>query len=131
MDGSCLCGAIAYRITRPRIDAGYCHCRLCQRANGAAVVAWLTVPADGFAYTAGRPVTYQSSPHGRREHCGVCGTPLVYRSTKAPDRIDVTIASLADPAAIAPEYHIWRQSRLPWFETTDVLPRHDDAGPDR
>jgi hypothetical protein len=125
MDGSCLCGAVAYRLTRPRIDAGYCHCGICRRASGAPVVAWLTLPVDGFAYTTGAPVVYRSSAHGQRELCGACGTPLVYRSTKTPDEVDVTIASLDDPAAVAPEYHIWRESRLPWFETADALPRHD------
>jgi hypothetical protein len=131
LQGSCLCEAITYRIDRSRIDAGYCHCRLCRRASGAPVVAWLTVPVDGFAYVAGAPVTYHSTAHGRREFCGACGTPLVFRGAAASDTIDVTIASLANPAAVAPEYHIWRESRIAWFETADALPRHDDAGPDR
>lgn len=123
--GGCLCGAITYRITRPRIDAGYCHCRICRQASGSPVVAWLTVPADGFAYTSGTPVTFHSTAHGRRDFCGACGTQLVFRSTNKPDEVDVTIASLDDPAAVAPEYHIWRESRIPWFETADALPRHD------
>lgn len=105
--------------------AGYCHCRICRHASGAPVGAWLTVPADGFTYTAGSPVTFHSTAHGRRDFCGACGTQLVFRSTNKPDEIDITIASLADPAAVAPEYHIWRESRIPWFETADALPRHD------
>mgnify|MGYP001355205123 CR=1 FL=1 len=125
LSGGCLCGAIAYRIAAPPIDAGYCHCRICRHASAAPVVPWLTVPADGFAYTAGRPVVYSSSDHGRREFCGACGTQLVFRSDKLLGEVDVTIASLADPAAVAPEYHIWRESRIPWFETADALPRHD------
>jgi hypothetical protein len=42
----------------------------------------------------------------------------------------VTIASLDDPSQVAPEYHIWRGSRIDWFDTTDRLPRHEDGGPD-
>jgi hypothetical protein len=131
LPGSCLCGAIAYRVTLPLVDAGYCHCRLCQRASGAPVVAWLTVPVAGFAYTKGRPVEFRSSAHGRRELCGACGTPLAFRSVSSPATVDVTLASLDDPGSVAPQYHIWRRSRIPWFETSDALPRHDDAGPDR
>jgi hypothetical protein len=86
---------------------------------------------DGFAYDRGTPVAYRSSAHGQREFCGACGTPLAFRSARTPTTLDVTIASLVDPAAVAPEYHIWRQSRIPWFETADTLPRHADAGPDR
>ena len=94
------------------------------------MLAWLTVPVGGFAYTKGRPAEFRSSAHGQREFCGVCGTQLVFRNSTTPMTVDVTVASLDDPAAVAPEYHIWRASRIPWFETTDALPRHDDAGPD-
>jgi hypothetical protein len=35
----------------------------------------------------------------------------------------VTIATLDDPAAIAPGYHIWTGSRSPLLELADHLPR--------
>lgn len=37
-EGGCLCGALRYALSGPSIDAGYCHCRFCQRASGAPVV---------------------------------------------------------------------------------------------
>ena len=128
--GACLCGALEYRLTLPRIDAGYCHCRICQRSSGAPVLAWLTVPVAGFAYTKGRPVEFASSVHSHREFCGRCGTQIAFRRSSAPRTLDVTVASLEDPSAVAPEYHIWHRSRIAWFETADDLPRHEDAGPD-
>ena len=45
-------------------------------------------------------------------------------------RVDLNIGSLDHPSSIAPEYHIWTESRIPWFETVDELPRYPDAGPD-
>jgi hypothetical protein len=45
--GGCLCGAIRYHIAAPPVEALYCHCRICQRAHGAPVVAWLTVDLAG------------------------------------------------------------------------------------
>lgn len=130
LEGGCLCGAVRYRIDGPGIDAGYCHCRICQRSAGAPVLAWATVPAQSFIYTRGVPTVYCSSEHGRREFCGQCGTQLVFRHVPPARTVDVTIASLDDPTAIAPAYHIWRGSRIPWFETGDELPRFEDAGPD-
>lgn len=47
-EGGCLCGAVRYRITGEPKSVGYCHCRMCQRAAGAPVVAWATVPADAL-----------------------------------------------------------------------------------
>lgn len=131
LEGSCLCGEIRYKVNGTLIDAGYCHCSICRRASGAPVVAWLTVPLDSFSYLQGRPSVFHSSAHSQREFCGRCGTQLVFRRTEAPVTVDVTIASLDDPSLIKPEYHIWRESRITWFETSDTLPRHDDSGPDR
>ena len=131
LEGGCLCEAIRYRITMVPIDAGYCHCRLCQRSTGAPAPAWLTVDAAGFAYANGDPTIYHSSSHSQREFCGSCGTQLVFRKSKSPTTVDVTLASLDDPSRVEPQYHIWCRSRIAWFDTADSLPRYDDAGPDR
>lgn len=131
--GGCLCGAVRYRLDDAPasiVDAGYCHCRLCQRASGAPVVAWLTLPIAKLAYTRGTPIVFASSAHSQREFCATCGTPIAFRRIQSPQTVDVTLASLDDPSSVSPHYHIWRQSRLPWFETADALPRHEDAGPD-
>jgi len=131
LEGGCLCGKIHYKVNGDIIDAGYCHCRICRRASAAPVVAWLTVSLDSFSYLRGTPSVFHSSAHSKREFCGSCGTQLAFRRSEGPVTVDVTIASLDDPSLIEPEYHIWRDSRIPWFETSDSLPRHDDNGPDR
>jgi len=48
LTGGCLCGDVRYRITAAPVEALYCHCRMCQRAHGAPVIAWLTVPVTAF-----------------------------------------------------------------------------------
>jgi hypothetical protein len=126
LDGGCLCGAIRYRLSAKPVDAGYCHCRLCQRSSGAPVMAWATFAAKDFSYTRGVPTMYHSSPQGLREFCGNCGTQLLFRRP-GETTADVTMASLDEPTAIAPEYHIWTNSRIAWFETRDELPRHAEG----
>jgi hypothetical protein len=130
LEGGCLCGAVRYRVAGPPMDAGYCHCRLCQRSSGAPLLAWFTVEAASFSYTVGEPAIFRSSAAAQREFCSRCGTQIVFRRSTAAISIDVTLASLDDPALVVPEYHIWRASRIAWFETADHLPRFDDAGPD-
>jgi hypothetical protein len=126
--GGCLCGQLRYEARDP-IDAGYCHCRLCQRSSGAPVLAWVSFPATSFSFAQGEPRSYRSSPTGRREFCGRCGTQIAFRGTAAPTRIDVNIPTLDDPASIEPEYHIWVGSRVPWLHIDDGLPRYKDEGP--
>jgi hypothetical protein len=129
LEGGCLCGAVRYRIAAKPDHAGYCHCRMCQRATGAPVVAWLTVTRDAFAWTTGEPAVYRSSASAERLFCGACGTQLVFRDIAEPDELDVTLASLDDPAAVPPSHHIWTSSRIPWFDTADDLPRFPERGP--
>ena len=129
IDGGCLCGAVRYRISREPHHADYCHCRICQRATGAPVVAWLTVASRALAWTKGKPAVYRSSAKAERLFCGACGTQLVFREIAEPDELDVTLASLDDPEAVRPSHHIWTSSRIGWFEVADDLPRYPERGP--
>jgi hypothetical protein len=122
--GGCLCGAVRYRIAGASIEALYCPCRMCQRAHGAPVVAWLTVPLAGFAVTAGEPAAYRSSAAAVRHFCAICGTPLTWRAIDNPELIDISIATLDEPAAVEPGLHIWTERRVPWLEIADHLPRY-------
>jgi hypothetical protein len=127
--GGCLCGSLRYSARGEPVDAAYCHCRICQRSSGAPVLAWASFPKESFAYTLGSPASYRSSPGAVREFCPKCGTQIAFRGDGAAT-VDFNVASLDEPAALPPEYHIWTDSRIPWFETADALPRHRDAGPD-
>ena len=73
LTGGCLCGEVRYRITAAPVEALYCHCRMCQRAHGAPVIAWLTVPLAAFEVSSGNPVAYRSSAKAFRHFCGACG----------------------------------------------------------
>jgi hypothetical protein len=127
VEGGCLCGAVRYRVEGPPLHAGYCHCRICQRAAGAPVVAWGGWPAGCFAWTRGEPRSFASSAKGERSFCPVCGTSLAAVDPGERTLVEVTLASLDDPAAFAPEEHIWTASRVRWLVLGDELPRH--AGP--
>ena len=93
------------------------------------MLAWVGFRTASFSYTRGEPGTYASSDSGRRDFCTSCGTQLAFRDVGTPGRIDVNTASLDDPARVEPEYHIWIESRLPWFHIDDDLPRYVDDGP--
>ncbi len=93
-------------------------------------MAWATFPIKAFTYIKGKPLVYLSSPQSQREFCGICGTQIAFQKVEDATTIDVTIASLDDPVMLKPEYHIWTQSQISWFDTVDQLPRHQDAGPD-
>ena len=129
-EGGCLCGAVRYRLGSTPFDCGYCHCRLCQAASGAPVLAFATVPLADFEVSGGKPRRFRSSDFGERWFCGDCGTQLCMRGDHQPDTIDVTIGSLDRPERVPPEFHILCRSSVPWFETSDSTTHNNQFRPD-
>jgi hypothetical protein len=79
--GRCLCGAVQFVATNAGTDIGVCHCRMCQRWTGLALMA-LTVREADLAITGSEHVmTYASSDWATRSWCGKCGSNLWYRIT--------------------------------------------------
>ena len=128
-EGGCSCGAVRYEVRAPLVDCGYCHCRMCQMASGAPVLVFATAPMSAFAITRGAPRKRRSSGFGERWYCAECGTPLAMRVDYEPQSIDVAIITLDDPAAVAPQFHIWTESDVDWFKLDDALRRFRRARP--
>jgi hypothetical protein len=130
-EGGCLCGAVRYRVPLPPLWVAHCHCSMCRRAQGAAFVTWFGIPGEKFAFVgdAGQLRTYQSSADAQRSFCGHCGTPLFFESKHWPGELHVTLASLdaAAAATLQPQAHAYWNSRAPWVELGDHLPRKDPA----
>jgi hypothetical protein len=42
-----------------------------------------------------------------------------------PETVDFSVATLDEPGATAPGFHIFWSSRIDWFEPKDELPRHE------
>ena len=123
LEGGCLCGAVRYHLDGEIEDSAYCHCRTCQRQSGAPVVAWFAIAPSALAYTKGKPKGYRASNRATREFCGDCGTYLLFREDDATASLGVNTATLDEPARVPPTFHIWHQSHIAWFETSDAHPR--------
>ncbi len=128
LEGGCLCGAIRYRVEVADGVVDYCHCRMCQRASGAPVVAWAQVAPAQFAVTQGEASSYDSSGIATRHFCGTCGSQ-VYMSDPGGHSIGFTLGTLDDPEQVAPTVHGWASAQLSWLHLTDDLPRYPEAPP--
>lgn len=129
VEGGCFCGAVRYRAEGAVTHETLCHCTLCRRTSGAPCVAWFTVPAAGLRFTAGEPARFASSDHGTRGFCRECGTSLSFASSRSPDEIDLTTASLDDPERLPPADHTFARSKLSWLVLGDGLPAYPAARP--
>ena len=126
LTGGCQCGAVRYRLEASPTGANVCHCRMCQAASGGPFMAFAGVRLDELVWTRGAPKVFASSAVAVRGFCAECGTPLTYRLL-GRDRISVTLGSLDQPSAIAPEMQYGIESRLPWLDSVSSLRQGDVA----
>ena len=118
VDGGCLCGAVRFRIRLPPKWCAHCHCTMCRRAHGAAFVTWVGSRTADFELLAGEVELhrYRSSPPATRGFCGRCGSMLFFESSRWPDEVHVTLASLDSDAGLAPTGHAYWDDRVHWAQ---------------
>ena len=126
--GGCVCGTTRYALASRPVRLSDCHCIDCRRSSGAPYVTWGSVPAGDLRLWQG---STRRVPHaGRfRFFAACCGTPLFFRDAVHSEWIDVTIASLDEPAAFAPEKSLWVEDKLPWVQLDPRLPAHPQGSP--
>ena len=130
LEGGCACGAIRYQIVdeKPR-DCGYCHCTICRRTSGAPAMVFAGVKRTSLVLAGDEPRVYPSTSFGERWFCALCSTQIAMRDFRFPEDIEIACATLDDPSAVRPGFHIWVSSRIPWFVTDDDLPTFEGDRP--
>ncbi len=121
LNGGCQCGAVRYALHEQPSEPHICHCRMCQKAFGSFFAPLTGVSLDKFELTRGALAVFMSSDMTERGFCRDCGTPLTFHYVGRP-RVAVSIGSLDQPAAVAPEHQYGIEHRMPWFATLPTLP---------
>ena len=116
--GRCLCGRVTFEYRGPETWRGHCHCDSCRRATSSPFTTWFGAPKSACRFTGEKPSIYRSSPGVRRLFCANCGSPVALE-------MHFYAASLEDPSAFAPQFHVHVGEKLPWIELADGLPQHD------
>lgn len=132
--GGCQCGAVRYALNAPAVEhAHVCHCRMCQRATGGLFAALAGAQKARFEWTRGEPGVYASSNLATRAYCRDCGTPLTFAYNRPDARVYVTIGSLDDPSIAPIQRQFGVESRIPWVEFCETVPKErtdeDTSGP--
>jgi hypothetical protein len=123
--GGCACGAVRYRLTSEQLVVHCCHCRNCQRQTGSAFVINLLIEADRVDVTSGQPevveVPRDDGSRQRIYRCPSCRV-AVFSDYGWPELLFVRGGTLDEPAAVAPDVHIYTRSKLPWVRLPDDTP---------
>jgi hypothetical protein len=123
IEGGCLCRGVRYRLGEVPGDRNDCHCIDCRRSSGAPYVTWGTVSRTKLQLLAGELRTIRHADRVR-SWAACCGTHLFFADRPESASIDVTIASLDDPAPYPPEMSIWTEDRLPWVALDERRPAY-------
>jgi len=121
-----MCGAVRYEAAGPPARIINCHCTDCRKHTGAPMATLPVYPADQVEFSGQERAIYESSPGTGRAFCPKCGTSLSFEANLRGygQLIALHISTFDAPEELAPTHHSFYESRLPWFDTADGLPRH-------
>lgn len=130
--GGCACGALRYEVNAAPIVAFHCQCRDCQRFSGGGHVSALVFPAERVRVVG--QATFRESPTesghtARRGFCARCGSPVMARTSAAPQLLGVMAGSLDDPGRFEPQMVIFHSRACDWDVVDSALPTFEGMPP--
>jgi len=122
--GSCSCGDVTFEVDGEPLAQLYCHCRSCQTAHAAPLVAAALFPASSVSYRGEvkrvRVTQREDAPH--RLTCPSCGTKVLNEPFPTVRCVLVPLCATRD--WFKPTMHVEWRDRL--VEVADGLPRYRD-----
>ncbi len=131
VEGSCLCGGVAYQLVRRGHFINNCHCSRCRKATGGAFSSNLHISKDHFQWLKGEELlrTFRKTENLIISFCEICGSRL-------PSVLDhlnhvvVPAGTLDDDPDLRPIVNIYVGSKAPWYQISDGLPAYEENAED-
>lgn len=126
--GSCLCGAVGFRIDGQIKAVTHCHCSQCRKTHGAAFASYGSVPVAHLAVIdpAAALRVFNSSPGVSRSFCSCCGASLFWHNATGTygDWVSIALGTLDSAFEPARQKHVHVQSKACWLVIADQWPQH-------
>ncbi|WP_087024230.1 GFA family protein [Thaumasiovibrio subtropicus] len=127
--GSCLCGAVTFKVSGFSKKAAHCHCTMCRKFHGAAFgtlvevhgLTWLSGKAQLKEFTA-------PSNGAIRSFCQHCGSSIGFRCKGQPlEEMELAIATFDEPIPVTIDANIYTQYKANWHEILEDVPQHPEG----
>lgn len=123
--GSCLCGAVQYKVDGDFERFYLCHCQHCRKDSGSAHAANLFSTSAALTWVLGKDnvvfFNLLSTRHSR-SFCSVCGSALP--CLQAEGKLLVVPAGSLDTAVPnKPDAHLFIASKANWDERLESFPK--------
>ena len=130
--GSCLCGAVEFKVLEPFKIVHNCHCSRCRRARAAAHTTNGFTSSDAVRFIKGEEhIKTYKLPDARfftHVFCEICGSPMPRVDPERRIALTPLGALDDDPGAKAAD-NIFVAYKADWYDITDALPAFDEAPP--
>lgn len=121
--GSCLCGAVRYRVTGRLRDVVACHCEQCRKTSGHYVAATACAANDLVIEGEAALSWYRSSPEACRGFCATCGSSLFWRPEHGR-YMAIMAGTLTRPTGLKTIGHIFTDMASDYYPLDDGLPAY-------
>lgn len=127
LNGSCLCGAVRYRVTGEAKRFYHCHCSRCRKATGTGHASNLFLQPASLEWLGGEEqIRSFKVPEAQRftnAFCASCGSRLP-RQAPGTDIVMIPAGTLDDEPPIQPQARLFSESRAKWSCAGDDLPAY-------
>ncbi|MBL4906264.1 MAG: GFA family protein [Sneathiella sp.] len=122
--GGCACGQIHYEVNGPVEFSFHCYCRKCQRSTGGGHSSAFAVANEDVILTG--EIKYYSQPADTgyisySGFCPNCGSPILSKTERFPDRFYFHAATLDDPSLFRPEVVVFKEQAHSWDRANILL----------
>lgn len=120
--GSCLCGAVSFRVDGELHAPDACHCSQCRKQTGH-YWASTDIARTALTVTGGEHLTwFRSSEKVQRGFCSHCGSFLFW-DPLGRERIAVAMGAFDAPTGTQLAKHIFVADRGDYYAIADGLPQ--------
>ena len=124
--GSCLCGAVRYRVDGPLRNVVACHCTQCRKQSGHHYAATDALDDDLTIEGADNLTWYAASDEARRGFCATCGSALFWKS-ETLNRTSIMAGSLDEHPGLKMEAHIYCADKGDYYEIPADAPHYGQS----
>ena len=116
--GSCLCGAVRYRVSGPLRPIIACHCIQCRKSSGHYVAA-TACPSKDLQIDGDTLQWFASSSEAERGFCSRCGSNLFWRRMGA-NSTSIWAGSIDGPTGLQIAQQMFTGSKGDYYDLPDA-----------
>lgn len=120
--GSCLCGAVTFKVRGDLAPPTACHCHQCRKVSGSFDISTEVKKTD-LTVHGSESLTWYHTEKVRRGFCKICGCHLFFDPPHR-DWISVAMGAFDSPTGVTVALHIFVDDKGDYYEIADGAPQN-------